>query len=826
LALQAGILPFRQFVLKVHSRCDLACDHCYVYEHADQSWRARPPLITQDTVTAAGRRIAEHAARHGLPSVRVILHGGEPLLAGAPRLAEIAGALRAAVSPDCLLDLRLQTNGMLLDEEFCTMFAAMGIKVGISLDGDRAANDLHRRYASGRSSYDQAIRAVSLLRTGRFRGIYAGLLCTVDIRADPVASYRALADLDPPAIDFLLPHATWDRPPPRGTAATPYADWLAAAFDEWTADGRRVSVRAFESIMATTRGGASGTESLGLEPSDVLVIETDGTIEQADSLKVAYDGAPATGLDVFRHDLDAAAAHPGIRARQHGIAGLCATCQACPVVASCGGGLYAHRYRAGSGFGNPSVYCADLKAIITHVRSGTGPPAASSAAAGAASATAAAQPAPRLELPAADFDALASGYGDGGSVAHLVRAERGLYRMLLRLLHERAADTDRAFLASWDLLLRAQRHNPAAVAEVLAHPYVRVWAEQCLRAGDMPGERAVRDRQQGEGGIGHLAAIAAAAAVRSGTRAELAAPVTGEYLCLPTLGRLRVGRVQTATVVVDPDGFAVRAPSGTWHVTPDGQQADPAWEPVRELRAGQFAVRLDDSDPYRDCYQLTVAPRLADLAERWQVLFSEAWRLIEAQYPDYATGIAAGLTTITPLEDRERGQAHSVTARAAFGAIATTLPADGEAFALAIIHESQHAKLGVLLDLFELCDPTDRRLFYAPWRDDPRPVEALLQGAYAHLGVTDYWRLRRHRTAGEAMIDAAERFARWRALTAEAIETLAGSGALTSLGQRFVAGMHATVTPWLDEPVPGPAEAAARRWISEHRQAWQLLQTS
>src|ERR1700704_5963793 len=56
-----GILPFRQFVLKVHSRCDLACDHCYVYEHADQSWRARPKVIAADTVALAGDRIADHA---------------------------------------------------------------------------------------------------------------------------------------------------------------------------------------------------------------------------------------------------------------------------------------------------------------------------------------------------------------------------------------------------------------------------------------------------------------------------------------------------------------------------------------------------------------------------------------------------------------------------------------------------------------------------------------------------------------------------------------------------------------------------------------------
>ena len=77
----------------------------------------------------------------------------------------------------------------------------------------------------------------------------------------------------------------------RGSGKTPYADWLAAAFEEWLADKRRPSVRMFESIIATTRGGASRTESLGLEASDVAVIETDGAIEQADSIKVAYDGA-------------------------------------------------------------------------------------------------------------------------------------------------------------------------------------------------------------------------------------------------------------------------------------------------------------------------------------------------------------------------------------------------------------------------------------------------------------------------------------------------------------------------------------------------------
>ena len=813
MAASGGGLPFRQFVLKIHSRCDLACDHCYVYEHADQSWRGRPRAISSEVVARAGERIAEHARDHRLAEVRVILHGGEPLLAGAASLGSIVRHLRRAIEPVCRLDLRIHTNGVLLDERLCELFLAERVLVGVSLDGDRSANDLHRRYADGRSSYDQVLRAVALLRQDRFREIYAGLLATVDIRSDPVAVYRALADLEPPNLDFLLPHGTWDSPPPGAgePGATSYADWLIAVFGEWTRDGRRVPVRMFESIIATSHGGVSTTESLGLAPSDVAVIETDGTIEQADSIKVAYDGAPATGLDIFLHPLDAAAAHPAIKARQRGIAGLSATCRECPVVTSCGGGLYAHRYRSGSGFANPSVYCADLEKIITHVR-----------------AEEAARRPPGHVIPQAHFDALAAGYGDAASVAYLNEAQRSVRRALLRLLRQRVSqEAGGTFAGGWNLLTRLDKSAPAVVDEVLAHPYVRAWAERCLRLPRvMPAD------------AGHLASIAAAAAIRSGTLAELDVPVAGGYVHLPALGRLRVGDVgdsATATLATLGEGaFEVRAASGKWHVEPGravvyrgddlpvAPEADRDWQPVRELRAGGFAVRLEDTDPYRDCHQWPVAGRLtAGEAAAWQDQFEEAWRLIEHAYPRYAPGVAAALTTLLPLANDVAGREISAAARQAFGAVAAARPAGGADLALLIIHEFQHVKLGALTDMFDLCDRSDQRAFFAPWREDPRPLGALLQGTYAHIAVTDYWRGRRHMVTGPDALAAAELFARWRMMTAEAIETLAGSGALTPLGARFVDGMRATVQPWLDEPVPDAAAAAARRWAAGRREAWQ-----
>ena len=65
---------------------------------------------------------------------------------------------------------------------------------------------------------------------------------------------------------------------------------------------------------------------------------------------------------------DAALRHPAVVARQIGPAALADACLACRLVRVCGGGNYAHRYRRGTGFRNPSVYCPDLIGLVDHVR--------------------------------------------------------------------------------------------------------------------------------------------------------------------------------------------------------------------------------------------------------------------------------------------------------------------------------------------------------------------------------------------------------------------------------------------------------------------------
>ena len=319
--------------------------------------------------------------------------------------------------------------------------------------------------------------------------------------------------------------------------------------------------------------------------------------------------------------------------------------------------------------------------------------------------------------------------------------------------------------------------------------------------------------------LGHLGAIAAAAAIKAGTNAAVTIPVVDNAIHLPTLGRLVVGideensapgvafRKASVEIISKSNEAVIQLNGNCWTLaitsllsgdaTPAASASNRTsshWQPVRRLTAPGICVALEDTDPYRDCHQWPALPRLTDSEySRWQEQFQGAWQEIEATHAAYAPALAAGLNTLMPLAPAKEGSDVSATARHAFGAVAVAMPADPAVLALLLIHEFQHVKLGAVLDLYDLYDRADDRLFYAPWRDDKRPLEGLLQGTYAHLAVTEFWRARQRVTSGPMATAARERFLHWRAHTRDAIDTLIDSGSLTPLGVRFVDEMRSSV---------------------------------
>ncbi|MER6117465.1 radical SAM/SPASM protein FxsB, inactivated metallohydrolase extension form [Streptomyces sp. NPDC001743] len=740
------LVPFREVVLKVHSRCDLACDHCYVYEHADQSWRTRPKTISDEVIFRTAQRLAEHAKTHALPSVSVILHGGEPLLAGPARLRRICEELTSAFDGIAALDLRIHTNGLQLSPRYLDLFSEYDVKVGISLDGDRAANDRHRRFADGRSSHPLVLKAVELLRQERYRHLNLGLLCTIDIENDPVAVLDALTELEPPLIDFLLPHATWDDPPTRPDGSpTAYADWLLAVFDRWQEQGRPVPVRIFSSVASTLGGGPSLTESLGLAPTDLVVVETDGRLEQVDSLKSAYEGAADTGFDVFAHTFDEVAAHPGVRARQLGLDGVSETCRRCPVVRSCGGGLYTHRYRSspdGEGFDNPSVYCHDLAALVHGIEARTPADTVAPAVAGP---------------------------------AELLAAQEDLTRTLLARLH---ADLDggggERWARAWELaaVLEGSEEGARGLDGVLAHPYTRTWLLDALAALHEDRPQAASLAADG------LQTLLAAAAVRAGLDLRVPAPYRDGGLVLPTLGRLTVaGPGERGTVLVRAagEGFLAGPAGGAERRVRRSAAAEPGWLPVRAfpLPGSPFPGHgfvIDDLDPHRDCFGTPAAATLAPAAAgRLGDALTEAWALIGERAPAHGAESLDGPLTFTPLTGGAPGEPW--VGRHGYGALGIGADQGSGTLALTLLRGVRRARFRALVDVTDLYAADGAWEHRMPWKEELVPFSRLLEAAYERLAL--------------AAFDP-----RYRDGLQQALDTLEGAAELTIGGKRLLTRMR------------------------------------
>ena len=234
---------------------------------------------------------------------------------------------------------------------------------------------------------------------------------------------------------------------------------------------------------------------------------------------------------------------------------------------------------------------------------------------------------------------------------------------------------------------------------VLGHPYLRVWAVQCLEQLKLAGAGAgnveahtgpVRDLATN---LGYLGAFAAAVAARAGMGAMVTVPVIEGAVHLPALGRLVLGPPERTwpaagepdaahvSVIINAviigvgescwtlDRAALLAGTARADAVP-GNTRTAEWQPVRMLRAGGFCVALDDIDPYRDSGSWPAAPRLtAAEAARWQREFEAAWEKIEREHMAYAPALAAGLTTLTPLTAIPGGPGVSAVARHAFGAV-------------------------------------------------------------------------------------------------------------------------------------------------------------
>jgi uncharacterized protein len=360
--------PITSFLVKVASRCNLNCDYCYVFNHADQSWKSMPPLMSEKDRKIVAERIGSYTKNHKIPHSLVAFHGGEPLLMKASKIVETAQWIREAVSEDTIMDFSLQTNGVLLTDDILKQFSDANIGVSLSLDGPKLATDLHRVTHKGKSSYEGVMSGYQKLIN--YPNIFMGVIAVIDPRVKPRELLSFFNELNPPKVDFLLPDANYKAPPfLRDKDPDIYLNWILEAFDLWLDEYPNLKIRLFDTLLQTVIGSQSGTDFFGFGNVTMLTIETDGAFHDLDVLKITTEGYSSLGLNIRDHTIDEAANSSNIERHNQllSLEGVSAKCKACPVFQICGAGSVPHRYNE-NGFDNPTVYCREMFGLITHAQ--------------------------------------------------------------------------------------------------------------------------------------------------------------------------------------------------------------------------------------------------------------------------------------------------------------------------------------------------------------------------------------------------------------------------------------------------------------------------
>ena len=205
--------------------------------------------------------------------------GGEPTLMGLDFYKRLVELQQKYGADGQLVTNALQTNGILLDDEWCEFLREYKFLVGISLDGPKEYHDYYRKDHAGNGTYDRVVAAIERCREHKVEFNILVLLNDRNV-GHPEELFDFFVEK---RIKFLQFVQCVERDPETGEIADfsirpeQYGEFLCRIFDRWIKDSTEtVSVRSFDSVVSYLLGMGHTECTLGPQCNDYIVIEHNG----------------------------------------------------------------------------------------------------------------------------------------------------------------------------------------------------------------------------------------------------------------------------------------------------------------------------------------------------------------------------------------------------------------------------------------------------------------------------------------------------------------------------------------------------------------------
>lgn len=298
--------PFHIMVKPSGSRCNLDCEYCYFLSKE----RMYPGSKFRMDEILLERYIKQYIESQQYPEITFSWQGGEPTLMGLDFFKKAIRVQQKYARPGTRILNTLQTNGTLLDEEWCRLFKKYGFLIGLSVDGPEEVHDAYRKNRAGRGSYSQVMQGWQRLDD---HGVQYNILCSVHAanQDKPLEVYNFFKDeLNAQYIQFIpiveratshtLPIANsgWresdnkkrilykqsgDRITERSVSASKYGSFLISIFDEWIRhDVGKIFIQIFDVALGAWSGRSGGLCIFSPTCGNAMALEHNGDLFSCD----------------------------------------------------------------------------------------------------------------------------------------------------------------------------------------------------------------------------------------------------------------------------------------------------------------------------------------------------------------------------------------------------------------------------------------------------------------------------------------------------------------------------------------------------------------
>jgi len=279
--------PFHIMLKPRGAICNLDCSYCY-YLSKEELYLGSSFRMTDEVLENFTR---QYIQAQPVPEVVFGWQGGEPLLMGLDFFRRAVALQKKYRKPGMRVLNSLQTNGVLLDEEWCRFFQEEGFLLGLSLDGPAPLHDAYRVDKGGKPTFDAVMNGLELLRQHQ---VEFNILTTVHAAngEHPLEVYRFLRDeVETTFIQFIpIVQRENETGYQEGTEVTErtvtgrqYGDFLNAIFDEWVCkDVGKLYVQIFDVTLANWVGHPGGICIFDESCGQAMALEHNGDLYACD----------------------------------------------------------------------------------------------------------------------------------------------------------------------------------------------------------------------------------------------------------------------------------------------------------------------------------------------------------------------------------------------------------------------------------------------------------------------------------------------------------------------------------------------------------------